>query len=75
MWGDNMIQITTEQIDAVREFVPEIDDFLKKNDLSEILMALNFAIVEFGMDENQEHLTEKGVKMQKMYDDIYWQNK
>ena len=70
-----MIQITSEQVAFAREFIPKIDEYLRDNDLDELLLALNFAIVEFGLDEKQDKITKKGIKLQNLYDEIYYQNK
>lgn len=70
-----MINITEKQIEYLKKYIKpvELDDYIKGNDLGSLLIAFDDAIIEYGMDEQQE-ITGLGVEMQKIYDEIYYQN-
>lgn len=68
------MKITEEQINELREYIPEIDEIVAADDLHELEMQLDGLIVEIGLTEDQEWLNPIGKKLQKLYDDIYYQN-
>lgn len=70
-----MINITEKQINYLKKYIKPkvVDDYIQKNDLGNLLIDFDDAIIEFGMDEHQE-ITNLGVEMQKIYDEIFYQN-
>ena len=67
------INITNEQIAALSPYMPNLQDILLKDDLQEFETELGGAIVEFGVGTDDE-ITDTGLKLQKLYDEIYMQN-
>lgn len=70
-----MINISENQINYLKKYMnPEVVDvYIQTNDLGNLLIDFDDAIIEFGMDEDQE-ITPLGVEMQKIYDQIFNQN-
>ena len=50
-----------------------MDTLIANDDIEKLLICFDDAIIEFGMDKEQE-ITSKGIEMQKIYDEIYNQN-
>jgi len=64
------MKITAEQKNVLKKYLPNLDEF--KN-LGDLLLALDDVITEVGFDENWE-LNSEGLKLQKIYDEIYMSN-
>lgn len=69
-----MLNITSEQKDKVKQYVNKIDNYIETDNLEELLIDLDDAIISFGMDSKQDEMTEVGIELQKVYDQIYNQN-
>ena len=67
-----MINITSEQIDILKQEIPNIDELIQQNDINTLLFAIDEKIVS-SFDENDES-TEKSIILQKVYDQIYSNN-
>ncbi len=67
------IHITPEQIKSLQPYMPTLDDILAKDNLEEFETELGGAIVDYGMDSNDE-INETGLKLERLYDIIYKQN-
>lgn len=67
------MNVTKEQIDALRPYMENIDQLILSDDLLEFELLLDHTIVELGFDKNDE-ITEIGLFLQKIYDQIYAQN-
>ena len=67
------INVTSEQIEALRPYMPTLDAILAADDLGEFETELDGAILDHGMDENGD-LNDIGLRLQKLYDVIYLQN-
>lgn len=65
--------ITDKQIDALRPYMPNINDFVLADDLYEFELALDELIVKVGFGKDDE-LNETGLLLQRLYDEIYLQN-
>lgn len=65
--------INDEQRVLLLKYVPNSETYIENDDLCELELALDAQITENGMDENFE-LTDLGLKLQLLYDQIYNQN-
>lgn len=68
-----MLDITEKQKETISPYISKIDDYIDSDNLGELLVDLDDAIIIYGMDENQE-ITAKGIELQRIYDQIYNQN-
>lgn len=68
-----MINITEEQKKYLLEQSVDISGALQNDDLGELLLAIDDAIVDNIVDHNDEP-DEIGIKLQRIYDQIYNQN-
>lgn len=68
-----MINVTDEQRKLLAEHLENTEELFKSDDVNEILLPLDDLITEVGFDENYE-LNELGLKLQKLYDELYNQN-
>lgn len=64
--------LTEEQKKMLREYEVE---FSEEAHVNELLDKLDEKILQIGFTEDQEWLNPVGLKLQKLYDDIYWQNR
>ncbi|MCI8828829.1 MAG: hypothetical protein HFE98_08260 [Ruminiclostridium sp.] len=68
-----MINITEEQKKYLLEQSVDIRSALENDDLGELLLVIDDAIVDNILDHNDEP-DEIGIKLQRIYDQIYNQN-
>lgn len=68
-----MISITEEQKKYLLEQSVDIGEALETDDLGALLLAIDDAIVDNIVDHNDEP-DETGIKLQRIYDQIYNQN-
>ncbi len=68
-----MINITEEQKQYLKEQNVDIREALENEDLGELLLAIDDAIVDNIVDHNDEP-DETGIKLQRIYDQVYNQN-
>jgi predicted transcriptional regulator len=68
-----MIVITDEQRKLLIENVPNAEELFKLYDVNDFLTELDDVIIDKGMNKDYE-LTELGLKLQVLYDEIYNQN-
>jgi len=66
--------ITEEQIKILKEYAPNTIKFIKEDDLGELLSTLDDYIIEDIMSHEDNEPREIGIKLQKVYDQIYNQN-
>ncbi|MBR6657759.1 MAG: hypothetical protein IKL18_06290 [Oscillospiraceae bacterium] len=69
------MNIKNRQKAILRFLIKDLDYVINNNDLEQILLAVNDAIVKYGFTENYEHLNVIGKKLDKLYEDILEQNK
>ena len=50
------------------------ESFLKTKPIREILLELNYVIIEHGFDDKMEFYNDEGKKLQEIYDNIYYMN-
>lgn len=67
------MKISKKQIEMLRPYIPEINEFLEKDDICEFELFLDHLIVDIGLDKNGE-INADGLILQKLYDEIYLQN-
>lgn len=68
-----MINITEKQKQYLKEQKVDISMALENDDLGELLLVIDDAIVDNIVDHNDEP-DETGIKLQRIYDQIYNQN-
>ncbi len=68
-----MLNITDEQKKILNKYLDNVNELIDNNNIEKLLIEFDDAIIEFGMDNDQE-ITIKGVEMQRIYDQIYNQN-
>lgn len=65
--------IKNEQIEELKPYIKNIDELVQKDDVQDLLDAIDDAIVDDILG-NDDEPTEEGIKLQKIYDDIFNQN-
>ena len=68
-----MFVITNEQIEELRPLIENLDELLERETDEDLLLAIDDLIVE-ELDEDQENLSAKGIKLQKLWDEIFHAN-
>ena len=68
-----MFAITKEQIEKLRPLIENLDELLARETDEDLLLALDDLIIE-ELDDDQQNLSQKGVKLQKLWDDIFRAN-
>lgn len=61
-----------EDFEYLKKYMDE--EFLKSKPIREILLELNYVIIEVGFDDKMEFYNEEGLKLQEIYDNIYDMN-
>ena len=64
------MKITREEMEVLRKYIPDVDAIVKSGDVSEFELTLDRAIIENGLDKNDE-ITKVGVMLQGIYDKIF----
>ena len=67
------MKITREEMEVLRKYIPDVDAIVKSGDVSEYELTLDRAIIENGLDKNDE-ITKVGVMLQGIYDKIFDRN-
>ena len=67
--------ITEKQKEFLSKVVNNLDNIICEDNVTALLWEIDSLIIENGMTEDQDSLTPYGIKLQKTYDDIYYQNK
>lgn len=68
-----MLKITDNQKRLLFEYLPNATQYVKDNDIDQILEDLDDKITEIGFDADYE-LNKVGLKLQRLYDELYNQN-
>lgn len=71
--GCNMIVIKEAQINELSSYIENIDDIIANGDIQDLLDAIDDVIVDNILGNNDEP-DEIGIKLQRIYDEIYNQN-
>jgi len=67
------MKITREEMEVLRKYIPDVDAIVKSGDVPEFELTLDRAIIENGLDKNDE-ITKVGVMLQGIYDKIFDRN-
>lgn len=67
------MNITEEQRNILLFYIPNIDQSINNDDLDDVLDQLDDKITEIGFNRDYT-LNEIGLKLQKLYDELYVQN-
>jgi len=62
--------ITEEQKSFFKNHIENLDELLSSDDVNDVLLAIDDAIVD-NILENDEEPDEVGIKLQRLYDEIY----
>ena len=62
--------IKDEQIEKLKPYINNIDELVQKDDVQEVLDAIDDVIVDNILGNNDEPNAE-GIKIQKIYDEIF----
>lgn len=65
--------ITEEQIESLKPYVENIEELVQNDDVQEVLDVIDEVIVD-NILGNDDEPDEEGIKLQKIYDEIYNQN-
>lgn len=65
--------VKVEQIEALKQYIENIEDLIASDDVQELLEAIDDIIVDNILGNNDEP-DEEGIKLQKIYDQINNQN-
>lgn len=65
--------VKDEQIEILKPYIENIDKLVQNGSVQEVLDAIDDAIVD-NILGNDDEPDEGGIKLQKMYDEIYNQN-
>lgn len=65
--------VKDEQIEILKPYIENIDELVQNGSVQEVLDAIDDAIVD-NILGNDDEPDEEGIKLQKVYDEIYNQN-
>lgn len=68
-----MLNIQKKQKELLNKYISNLDEMIADDNIEDLLDELDDVITGIGFDENYE-LTEEGLKLQLLYDQIYNQN-
>lgn len=68
-----MIKVTEEQRQVLKKYIEDIDTLIGEDNVQILLDAIDDEIVS-NILENDDEPSEDGIKLQKIYDQIYNQN-
>ena len=68
-----MIKITQEQIEYLKPLIPELDGFINQDSDEALLSEIDWLIID-EYDDEQIRLSDKGIKLQLIYDAIFRAN-
>ena len=68
-----MIKITETQRLELAPLIPRLDELLAEPTDEALLLAIDDLIID-ELDDSQNYLSEDGIKLQKLYDEIFESN-
>lgn len=68
-----VLNINDDQRILLLEHIPQANQYIEDNDINPLLEDLDDKITEVGFDANYD-LNDIGMKLQKLYDELYDQN-
>lgn len=66
--------IKDEQIEILKPYIENIDELVQNGSVQEVLDAIDDVIVDNILGNDDDEPDEEGIKLQKVYDEIYNQN-
>ncbi len=68
--------ITRIQIEQLKPYIENIEELIQKDDINELLNAVDDIIIDniLRNKEEPDEPDEEGIRIQKLYDEIYDQN-
>lgn len=67
------MNIKAGQIDKLKPYISNIEDLIESDDIQSVLDVIDDVIVDNILDNNDEP-DEEGIMLQKLYDEIFYQN-
>lgn len=67
------MNIKAKRIDTLKPYISNIEELIESNDIQSVLDAIDDVIVDNILSNNDEP-DEKGIMLQKVYDEIFYQN-
>ena len=65
--------VSNKQIKKLKPYIENIEDLIEEDDVQAVLDAIDDVIVDNILGNNDEP-DDEGIKLQKIYDEIYYQN-
>ena len=65
--------VKAEQIEALKPYIESIEDLIAGDNVQEVLDAIDDVIVG-NILANHDEPDDEGIKLQKIYDEIFYQN-
>lgn len=65
--------VKTEQIEVLKPYIENIEELVESDDVQAVLDAIDDVIVDNILANNDE-LDDEGIKLQKIYDEIFDEN-
>ena len=65
--------VKKEQVKILKEYIENIEELIENDDVQELLDAIDYVII-CNILRNNDEPDEEGVKLQRIYDQIYMQN-
>ena len=65
--------VTTKQIEILKPYIENIEELIDTDDVQEVLDTIDDVIVDNILGNNDEP-DDEGIKLQKIYDEIFYQN-
>lgn len=75
-WGQKegeIMVVKPEQVEVLKPYIENIENLIAEGDVQAVLDAIDDVIVDNILGNNDEP-DEEGIKLQKMYDEIFAQN-
>lgn len=68
--------ITRTQIEQLKPYIENVEELIQKDDINELLNAVDDIIIDniLRNKEEPDEPDEEGIRIQKLYDEIYDQN-
>lgn len=70
---DKIMIVKIEQIEILKPYIENIEDLIEEDDVQTVLEAIDDVIVD-NILGNSDEPDEDGIKLQKIYDEIFNQN-
>lgn len=68
-----MLKIAKKQMELLKKYLPQIEEYIEEDNKDELLSELDFAITDHGFNDDYS-LNSIGRELQRTYDIIYREN-